>query len=137
MQIDTILQLFTPYIQKEMRKLAEELGETWDFRQFEDDVMKLINQLEACLIACVLENCLTSADFLEQLKRLGGKLGMRFKEYRTLRMRLCNGLQLTLTTPYFLKAKPKRGRKKEGQMDRGSTWDWRFWAFWGRSALHF
>ncbi len=137
MHIDTSLQLFTPYIQKEMAKLAEELSETWDFRQFEDGVMKLINQLEACLIACVLENCLTSLDFLERLKLLGGKLGLRFKEYRTIHIRLCNGLQLAITTPYFIKAKPKRGRKKEVQMDGASTWDWRFWAFGDGQALAF
>ena len=137
MQTETILQLFTPYIQKEIAKLSKELNATWDFRQFEDGMMKLMNQLEACLIACVLDNCLTNADFLERLKLLGGKLGMYFKEYRTIRIRLCNGLQLSITTPYFLKAKSKRGRKKEAQMDEGSIWDWRFWAFWGRSALRF
>ncbi len=137
MQTETILQLFTPYIQKEVAELSKELNETWDFRQFEDGMIKLTNQLEACLIACVLDNCLTSADFLEQLKLLGGKLGMYFKEYRTIRIRLCNGLQLNITTPYFLKTKPKRGRKKEAQMGGGGIWDWKFWAFWGKSALRF
>ena len=123
MQTETILQLFTPYIQKEIAKLSKELNETWDFRQFEDGMIKLINQLEACLIACVLEDCLTNSDFLARLKLLGGKLGMRFKEYRTIRVRLCSGLHLSITTPYFLKTKSKRGRKKEVQMGGGGIWD--------------
>lgn len=119
MQTEIILQYFALYIQKEIAKLSEELSQTWDFREFEDETMKLMNQLEACLIMCVLEERLTGPDFLAQLKLLGGKLGMRFKEYRTIRIRLCSGLQLTITTPYFLKAKPKRGRKKRGPNGRG------------------
>jgi len=121
MQIGTILQLFTPYIQKEVARLSEELGKTWDFRQFEDDVMRLTNQLEACLITCVLEEYLTDPAFLMPLKVLAGKLGMRFKEYRSVCIRLGNGLQAVITTPYFIKANPKRGRKKEVQMGGAST----------------
>lgn len=119
MQIETILQYFVPYIQKEIAKLSEELSKTWDFRQFEDEMMKLMNEVEASLIECVLEERLTEPAFLIQLKLLGGKLGMRFKEYRTIRIRLCSGLQVTIRTPYFLKAKPKRGRKKRGPNGRG------------------
>lgn len=59
MRTETILQLFTPYIQRETVKLAEELNQTWDFKQFEERVMKLMNQLEACLIQFVLEEKLT------------------------------------------------------------------------------
>lgn len=129
MQTNTILQLFTPYIQKEMERLSEELHKTWDFRQFEDGVRELMNQLEACITMCVLEEYLTDFNFLMQLKKLAGKLGMRFKEYRTLRIRVGNGLQISITTPYFIKAKPKRGRKKKGQMGGGNISDWRFWAF--------
>ncbi len=93
MQTDTILQLFAPFIQKETAKLSKELSNTWDFRQFEDGMMKLMNQLEAILTMCVLEDCLSDPVFLMLLKLLGGKLGMRFQEYRTLRIRLCNGLR--------------------------------------------
>lgn len=137
MRTETILQLFTPYIQRETVKLAEELNQTWDFKQFEERVMKLMNQLEACLIQFVLEEKLTDPAFLTQLKLLAGKLGMRFKEYVTLRIRLANGLQLSVATPYFIKVAPKRGQKKRGRMDGESIWVWRFWVFWGRLALDF
>jgi len=112
MQTNFIIQFFTPYIQKETVRLSKQLGETLDFRQFEDGMKKLMNQLEACITACVLEERLTDPDFLTQLKRLAGKMGMKFKEYRTLRIRLGNGQQIAVATPYFLKTKPKRGRKK-------------------------
>jgi len=116
MQTDLIIQFFTPYIQRETAQLSKQLSETLDFRQFEDGMKKLMSQLEACITVCVLEECLINADFMMQLKRLAGKLGMHFKEYRTLRVRLGNGSQITIMTPYFIKTKPKRGRKKKGQM---------------------
>ena len=53
MQTKTILQLFIPYIQRKVAKLSEELSKTWDFRQLEEGVMKLMNQLKTCLIAWV------------------------------------------------------------------------------------
>jgi len=49
MQTDFIIQFFTPYIQKETARLSKQLGETLDFRQFEDGMKKLMNQLEACI----------------------------------------------------------------------------------------
>lgn len=79
----------------------------------------LVNQLEALLIMCILQERLSDPAFLIRLKLLGGKLGMRFKEYRTLGIRLCNGLQVTISSPYFCKTKPKRGRKKKGPNGRG------------------
>lgn len=126
MQTDFIIQFFTPYIQRETARLFKQLNKTLDFRQFEDGMQKLMNQLEACITMCVLEECLTNRDFLMQLKRLAGKLGMKFKEYRPLRVRLQNGLAITITTPYFIKAKSKRGRKKKDQMGGDGILDWKF-----------
>ena len=137
MQTDFIIQFFTPYIQRETAQLAEQLSKMRDFRQFEDGMRKLMNQFEACITMCVLEECLTNRDFLMRLKRLAGKLGMRFKEYRTLRVRLQNGLAITITTPYFIKTKPKRGRKKKGQMVGGDILDWKSLVFWEKLALLF
>jgi hypothetical protein len=137
MQTNFIIQLFTPYIQKETAQLAKQLGETLDFRQFEDGMQQLMDQLAACIITCALEDWLTTPAFLMQLKSVGGKLGMRFKEYRTLRIRLGSGLHITLATPYFIKTKPKRGPKKKDEMGGESTLVWKSWVFWGRPALLF
>jgi hypothetical protein len=136
MQTDFIIQFFTPYIQRETAQLSKQLGETLDFRQFEDGMKKIMNQLEACITTCVIEELLTNPDVLMRLKRVGGRLGMRFKEYRTLRIRLGSGLWITIATPYFIKAKPKRGRKKKGRMGGEGILAWKFWVFWERPVLH-
>jgi hypothetical protein len=132
MQTDFIIQFFTSYIQRETARLAKQLSETYDFRQFEDDMRDLMNQFEACITMCVLNECLTNGDFLMPLKKLAGKLGMKFKEYRPLHIRLQNGLEIKITTPYFIKAKPKRGRKKRGQMGGVGIWDRKFWVLWAK-----
>ncbi len=44
---------------------------------------------------------------------------MRFKEYRTVTVYSATGRTMLIPTPYFVKAKPKRGRKKRGPNGRG------------------
>lgn len=119
MQTEISLQYFPTFIQQEIAELSAELGKTLNFREFEDGMMSLMHQVEAALIAPVLEDLLTNQDFLKKLKILGGKLGMRFQEYRPLHIRLRDGLEVEISSPYFLKAKPKRGRKKKGPNGRG------------------
>ena len=119
MQTEIILQDLPFLIQQETEKLSAELGKTLSFREFEDAVMKLMYQIEAKIIETELENLLTSPNFLKRLKVLGGKLGMRFQEYRPLHIRLRNGLKIAISSPYFLKSKAKRGRKKKGPNRRG------------------
>jgi hypothetical protein len=79
MRINTSLQFFIPYIQREINKLAEELGRTLDFERFEAGAMKLMSQVSACWVTSILEDMMTDPTFLVKLKYLGGKLGMRFK----------------------------------------------------------
>ena len=119
MRSDIILQVYSRYIQIEMTKLFAEFSETYDTRRFEAGVRKLTDELAACLLAVAINEILSRPDFLARLKVVGSKLGMRFKEYRFLRVRLANGIQVSIKTPYFLKAKPKRGRKKKGPNGRG------------------
>lgn len=119
MQTEIILQDLPLLIQQEIEKITAELGKTLNFREFEDAVMKLMYEIEAKIIERVLEDLLTAPDFLKRLKVLGGKLGMRFEEYRPLHIRLRNGLKIKISSPYFLKSKSKRGRKKKGPNGRG------------------
>ena len=119
MRTDIILQVCSRYIQIEMTKLFAEYRKTFDSRRFEAGVRKLTDELAAWLLAAAINEILSNPDILERLKAMGSKLGMRFKEYRYLRVRLANGIQVSIRTPYFLKAKPKRGRKKKGPNGRG------------------
>ena len=98
MQTEIILQDLPHLIQQEIEKLSAELGKTLNFREFEDAVMKLMHQIEAKIIETELADLLTAPDFLKKLKVLGGKLGMRFQEYRPLHIRLRNGLTIKIAS---------------------------------------
>lgn len=117
MRIELILQVYSQYIQIEMTKLCAEFSETWDTARLEAGVSRLTDALAACLLAVAINEILARAAFLERLKAMGSKLGMRFKAYRLLWVRLQNGIEIEIRTPYFLKA--KRGRKKKGPNGRG------------------
>ena len=127
MRPETIIQIVTPYIQAKMEKLLAELNETWDTGQFEVGVSQIMDVVEACLIQIALNAHLAEEAKLKRLKELGGKLGMKFKEYRKLRVRLQSGQQIEVNSPYFIKTGRKRGRKNAVQMDVGGIWDCHAW----------
>lgn len=113
------LQAVSQLVKVRIESLAQELSKTYDFAAFEQEVNELIQQVCTVIAAIKLTEILTSADFLTNLKQLGGRQGLRFKEYRTVTVYLATGKTMLIPTPYFVKAKPKRGRKKQGPNGRG------------------
>ncbi len=108
------------FVKTGVESLSRELEETLDFAAYERGLARLMNEISAFIVTIKLTELYASADFLEQMKALGAAKGMRFKEYRNARVRLANGEIIQVSTPYFLKARPKRGRKKRGPNGRGA-----------------
>lgn len=127
MRTEMIIQVLTPYIKGEMEKLLEEMTQTWDTGAFETGVGQIMDIVEACLLQIAWNEHLADVENLKRLKQWGAKLGMKFKEYRYLTIRLHSGKQITIRSPYFLKAAAKRGRKKVGRMDAGNIWGCPVW----------
>ena len=127
MRTEIIIQVLTPYIQAGMEKLLEGLFQTWDTGEFETGVARIMEIVEACLLQIAWNAHLADVENLKQLKQLGGKLGMKFKEYRCLTIRLHSGKRIRVSSPYFIKAAAKRGRKKTDRMGAGSIWGWPAW----------
>jgi hypothetical protein len=102
-------------------KLGELLEEGLDFMSLEVAVHEAIKPLEVSLLKPLLHRVLKSQVLLSQLKKLGGYLGMRFKGYRQIEVRLGNGEAIEVSSPYFSKAKPKssQGRRAK-RRERGS-----------------
>lgn len=130
------LQIVMPYVQTRIETLSENLVATFDFATFEQELMLLMNQLSAAIVAIELTELLTSPEYLAQLKQLGSLRGMRFKEYRTVTVYLATGQRIQVPTPYFLKASPKRGRKKQGPNGRGAHLGLDVLGFMGRGSSH-
>jgi hypothetical protein len=57
---------------------------------------------------------------LQSLRILGGKKGLRFVSYQEIQITLPSGTKTKIKSPFFVKASPKRGRKKRGPQKRGN-----------------
>lgn len=114
------LQAVTQLVKVRIETLTQEMAETLDFATFEQELDELMGQVCTVISAIKLTKLLAAAEFLAKLKQLGARKGMRLKEYRTVTVYFATGKTMVIPTPYFVKAKPKRGRKKQGPNGRGS-----------------
>ncbi len=134
MNTGLFLQIILVFVNKRVAELTQELNETYDFATFEQEILEVMSQVSTLLIAIVLTEIMTSPEYLALLKQLAARKGMRFKEYRTVTVFLATGKTVKISTPYFVKAKPKRGRKKLGPNGRGSHLGFRVLGLIGRSS---
>ena len=82
-----------------------------------------IRELSSCFEDLIWEGYLTSLFqceiILSWLRALGAKKGLRLVSYQTIWVTLPTGTKIQIRSPFFVKASPKRGRKKRGPQKRG------------------
>lgn len=112
--------------------LLQELGgqlEQWrewlrtdlEFAGLEAAVTARLNRVVAAVRAEMILPLLSAEAFLRALKGLGGRCGMRVKDYREVSRRVGNGQVSRVRTAYFVKAVPKPGRRRRrGPNNRGA-----------------
>lgn len=108
----TMLQDFVGELEAQVEQWAQELGRTLDLAKLEEALSERMQRLCAGVVEHVLTELLSEPSYLKALRRLGGRRGMRFKEYRRVTVRLGQGQGIEVAAPYFVKAGAKRGRKK-------------------------
>lgn len=111
---------FLRRLEGELEELQGRLKRSLNFAEVERTLTTLMNQVLTALLEGVLRPVLSDARWLQRLRQLGGRLGMRFKEYRRVRVHLSTGMEVEVVSPYVIKAAPKRGRRKRGPNGRGS-----------------
>ncbi len=115
----TIVQDWVSELEAHLEELEQGLRTDLDFSRLEQELCERLNVLGARVLEPILGKLLQEASYLVNLKHLGGRLAMRFKEYRRVRVRLANGQYIQVWAPYFLKARPKSRRGKRGPNGRG------------------
>lgn len=110
--LTVIIQSFVKEIKIKYSNLEKELKEKLDLSVIEKEITKIVNKLVGELIEELLNNLFMDVDFWKKLKKLGGHFALKYKEYRDVKLRLWNGETITVSTPYFLKALPKRKVEK-------------------------
>ena len=134
--IKSILQDFTSQIEVKIAELSKELQQSLDFAKVEQTLTGQVNQFVAQVLEQILNEVLSEPEILSVLRELGGKKAMRFKEYREVAVRLGNGQIIKVCSPYFLKATPKRGPKKQGPNGRGNHLGLEVLGFIGRCSVN-
>ncbi len=129
-----ILQEFVARVQEQFEQLRELLLRSLDFAALEEALTGSFHEALGAVLGKLLQGVLTDRRWLDRLKRLGGRLGMRFKEYRVVRVRLGQGQVVEVWAPYFVKAAPKRGRRKRGPNGRGASLGLEVLGFSGRCS---
>ncbi len=130
----TMLQDFVCELEAQVEQWAQELWRTLDLAKLEEELNERMQRLYAGVVGHVLTELLSEPSYLEALRRLGGRRGMRFKEYRRVRVRLGQGQGIEVVAPYFVKAGAKRGRKKRGPNGGGAQLGLEVLGFIGRCS---
>jgi hypothetical protein len=120
MMLGVILQGFAEEAQADIEQLQEELEATHDIAGFERGLKEIVEKLAAEVLQKTIEEVMAKPEMLTVLKRVGGKLALRYKEYRVVTVKIYTGQSISVKTPYFVRAQPKRGRKKRGPNGSGS-----------------
>jgi hypothetical protein len=110
----TMLQDFVCELEAQVERWAQELWRTLDLAKLEEELNERMQCLYAGVVGQVLTELLSEPSYLEALRRLGGRRGMRFKEYRGVTVRVGQGQGIEVVAPYFIKAGAKRGPNGRG-----------------------
>jgi len=79
-----------------------------------EDIRGLCNSFEDQAWEVYLTNLLKCKTILAWLRQLGAKKALKFVSYQTIMITLPSGNKIQVRSPFFVKAAPKKGRKKKG-----------------------
>jgi hypothetical protein len=99
----------------EQAEWRRELAQDFDFAALEVKVSEAVNRLGAEVLKAALSAQLVAPEFIQALKDLGARLGMRLKGYRAVKVHLGSGQSVEVVAPYFVKAAPKGRRRARRQ----------------------
>jgi hypothetical protein len=83
-----------------------------DVNQLVESIRSELIQFAETLIVAIIQPLLVSQEFLMQMKATAAKKALRFNGYRDIGVRLITGNRIVLRSPYFIKAHPKKRRKR-------------------------
>ncbi len=84
-----------------------------------ESIRDLVNSFEDLVWEVYLTNLLKCKMILACLRQLGAQKALKFVSYQTIIITLPSGTKIQVRSPFFVKAAPKKGRKKKGPNNRG------------------
>lgn len=117
--LDSIVEEIRTKVKDLLPGLVENLEETLSFEAFERGLRGLTQEVIALVVAPVLNRVLCDEALLSRLRQAAGTIGYRYKEHRPVKVRVLEGVEVLVQSPYFTKKERKRGKKKKGPNGRG------------------
>lgn len=99
---------------------VQDLLKQGEIFQISEVIKDLERQILDLIWETVLKFILSDKYFLKRLRALGAKKALKFISYQQITIILPTGTRIRVRGPFFVKAKPKRGRKKPGPQNRGA-----------------
>lgn len=93
---------------------------TENFADYEENVYERYQEMAEREIIIRLDSLLSNLVLLSILKQWGAQCGCRFLEYREITIRLKSGRQWKVSSPVFLRAKPKGNRGRSPKRQKGA-----------------
>ncbi len=85
-------------LEGQLEQLQELLRTDLNFAVLEEAVTASLDWVAAAVLRDLLSRVLSDEGFLRSVKALGARLGMRFKDYREVKLRLDNGQVIRVRT---------------------------------------
>jgi hypothetical protein len=117
--LDSMVDQITAKVNQDLPELVRELHKGLSFGGFEHSLVSLMQDVVGAVVGPVLNGVLQDGDVLFRLRQAAGSMGYRYKEHRDLTVRVLEGVEVQVSSPYFVKEGRKRGRKKRGPNGRG------------------
>ena len=117
--LEEIVRHWEEEVKEKASEWIERLLEGWAYEDVEREVLSWGREVCSGLLGVLLEEVLSDQRVLRVVRGLGGQLGYRLVSYPEVEVTLGSGGKVRVRSPYFVKATPKRGRKKAGPNGRG------------------
>ena len=129
METTDIIRTKEAIVESATQTLLEKIDEVG--RQIQDSLMdgavdeataavrNLSTWFEDTIWEAYLTSLLQCEAILAWLRALGARKALRFVSYQEIWITLPTGTKIRIKSPFFVKAAPKRGRKKRGPQNRG------------------
>lgn len=117
--LEEIVHDFGEEVKGKAEAWLQKLKEEGSYAEVEGEVLGWARELCSGILGVLLEGVLRDREVLRKAKELGGRIGVRFVSIQEVEVRVGSGGKVRVRSPYFVKATPKRGRKKRGPNGRG------------------
>ena len=137
MMFKTFFIKFNYIVKEKIETLMNSFFKNFNFLELEKTLISLFKEQLAILYKQIIEVFFSKDSIIKIIKEIGGKKSMKFKEFRTVSIRVADGQTIKIASPYFIRTDSKCGKKKKGPNGRGCHLGLQLLGFFDKYSLNF